>query len=155
MTTYNFKLLPTNARGAVSISSGSAVPLTLTDRAEVPLPPGAVKVNGDFWPNGRTYSGDVTLSWAHRNRTSQSGYTIVPQDAASVGSPEGNYTVDVLVAGTVKRTTTGITGTSFVYTHAMRLADDSDPTKTVKFRITPVNGTLVGTARTTDSFLMS
>jgi hypothetical protein len=151
----NFKLLPKNALGTVAIADVSPAALTLTDRSALPLPPGAVKVNGDFWPNGRTYSGDVTLSWAHRNRTAQSGYTIVPQDAGSVGSPEGNYQVDVLIAGTVKRTATGITGTSFVYTHANRVADDSDLTKTVALRITPVNGTLVGTARTTDSFLMS
>ena len=152
----NLKLAPANALGvALSIDSLSAVAVTLTNRAALPLPPGSVQVNGNFWPNGASFAGDVTLSWAHRNRTAQSGFTIVPQDAASVASPEGNYTVDVLIAGTVKRTARGIVGTSFTYTHAMRFADDPDLSKTVQFRITPVNGALVGNARTTDSFVMS
>jgi len=154
METWNFKLLPKNARGTVAIGSVPAIALTLTNRASLPLPPGAVRVNGDSWPNGKTYVGDVTLTWAHRNRTAQSGYSIVVQDAGSVGSPEGNYTVDVLIAGSVVRTTAGITGTSFTYTHAQRIADDVDPTKTVQLRITPVNSGVSGVARTTDSFVM-
>ena len=151
----NYKLVPTNSLTACPIGSLSPVALALTNRASLPYPPGNVKVNGHAWPNGATYSGDVTLTWAHRNRTAQSGSAIVAQDAASVGSPEGTYTVDVLIAGIVKRTTTGITGTSFTYTHTNRVADDPDLAKTVQFRITPVNGTFVGNARTTDSFVMS
>ena len=147
------KCLTFNPRG--TIDPASAVPISIAPgvRAASPYPPGNVAVNGDSWPDGKTYTGDVTLSWAHRNRTMQSG--IVAQDAPSVGTPEGTYTVDVLIDGIVKRMATGIAGTSFVYSHANRVADDPDLLKTVAFRITPANGTFTGTARTTDTFVMS
>ena len=151
----NFKLLPVNARGTLDPNLVSPVTLTTTDRTLLPLPPGNVQVNGYSWPNGATYVGDVTLTWANRIRTAQVGRALVAEDAGSVaGTIEGSITVDVLIAGTVKRTQTGMTGTSFVYTHAQRVADDPDLSKPVQFRITPVNGSYSGTVRTTDSFLM-
>jgi len=152
----NIKDLPFNSRGTIDLAKVTPISITTGDRASVPLPPGAVKVNGDSWPDGKTYTGDVTLTWAHRNRSLQLGLALVQQDAASVGAaPEGSYTIDVLIAGTVTRTATGITGTSFTYTHAQRLADDANLAHTVQFRITPANGALVGTIRTTDSFVMN
>ena len=151
----NFKLLPVNARGALDLNLVSSVTLTTTNRTMLPLPPGNVQVNGHSWPNGAAYSGDVTLTWANRIRTAQSGRALVAQDAGSVaGTVEGSITVDVVIAGVVKRTQAGITGTSFVYTHAQRAADDPDLSKPVQFRITPVNGSYIGTVRTTDSFQM-
>ena len=151
----NIRCLPSNTRGTVNLAEVPSIAIATGDRAASPLPPGNVQVNGDYWPDGKTYTGDVTLTWALRNRTLQIGLAIVRQDADSVGNPEGTYTVDVLIAGSVKRTQAGITGTSFVYTHAQRLADDANLANTVQFRITPANGTLVGNARTTDSFRMS
>ncbi len=151
----NIKLLPYNSKSTVDINAVDAIAIMTANRSQLPYPPGAVKVNGDLWPNGATYHGDVTLSWAHRNRTAQIAYGVVPQDAASAGiGPEGNYTVEVLIAGVVKQTQAGIAGTSYTYTLAQRTADDADLTKLVQFRLTPVNGALIGTKRTTDSFVM-
>lgn len=147
---------PRNFRGVVPFPGAPETSLTLTSQAWKPLPPGNVKLNGQpyaSWP--ATTTGDVTLSWSHRSRASQGpGTLLVAQDTAGTTSPEGTLTIEVLIAGTVKRTWTGLTGTSQVYTLAQRTADDADLTKTVQFRITPVNGTLNGTARTTPSFIM-
>ena len=151
----NIACLPFNPRGTIALGKVSPIAISTGDRAASPLPPGNVQVNGDSWPDGKTYTGDVTLTWAHRNRTARTGLAIVQQDAVSVGSPEGSYTIDVLIAGIVKLTATGITGTSFTYTHAQRVADDANLANPVQFRITPVNGALVGTVRTTDVFIMS
>jgi hypothetical protein len=151
----NIKLLPYTSNKTVEIAAVSPVAITPGNRALLPCPPGAVKVNGVLWPDGATYYGDVTLTWAHRNRHAQSGFQIVSQDAASVAAgPEGTYTVEVLVGDAVKQTQAGITGTSYTYTMAQREIDDVDLEKPVQFRITPVNGALSGRIRTTDPFIM-
>jgi hypothetical protein len=154
--TVSVKCLPHNPQGSVAIAVVTPVSVTTGDRAAAPYPPGQVKVAGNPWPDGATLHGDVTVTWAHRLRTAQSGRTIVAQDAASVaGGPEGTYTAEVLIAGVVVRTEAAIAGTSFTYTLAQRAADDADPAKLVQVRLTPVNGALSGTPRTTDPFLMA
>lgn len=154
----DIKLLPYNTIGTTAIAAVTAQTVTPVDRAAAPYPPGKVQVNSLYFINGATTHGTVTLSWAHRIRTAQAQRAIVAQDASSTsGTIEGTYTVEVLIAGVVigARTQTGITGTSFTYSYANRVADDADLTKTVQFRITPVNGALSGRARTTDPFLMA
>lgn len=152
----NIKCLPFNTRGVVDIGAVSAVPFTLASRAQKPYPPGKVQVNGDFWPAGITYMGDGVLTWQHRIRTQQP--PVAQQDAANTtATPEGTYTVEVLLDGVVQagRTQTGLTGTTFTYTLAQYTADDATLTKKITLRITPVNGALSGPARTTDQFLLS
>lgn len=150
------KLLSRNPRGVLAEGDATAMSLLTTSRAWKPLPPGNVRLNGldyEHWP--ATTAGDVTLSWAHRNRTLQgTGLPLVAQDASSAATKEGSYMVEVLIAGVVKRTWSGLTGTSQVYTLAQRTADDADLGKAVQFRITPVNGALQGTVRTTPGFVM-
>lgn len=151
------KCLPHNPAGTCVIGTVAAVSVQTASRAQLPYPPGDVKIAGQSWPNGAHLGAvAVPLTWAHRHRTAQAGCTVVAQDAASVaGGPEGTYTVEVLIDGVVKRTQAGIAGTSYTYLLADRLADDADAYKPVQFRITPVNGALVGTKRTTDPFLMA
>lgn len=151
----DIKCLPFNPRGTVAIGAVSAVPFALDSRAAKPYPPGKVRVNNNFWPDGATYQGSAELTWAHRNRLAQ--FDVVQQDADSVaGGQEGDYTVEVLLDGVVEagRTETAITGSSFTYTHAQYLEDDPTETKAIQFRITPVNGALEGQARTTDEFFL-
>lgn len=151
----NIKLLPYTGRTTVDIGAVAPVAITPGDRARKPYPPGNPRVNGDAWPNGATYHGDVTLTWAHRNRRAQQGWALVRQDAASVAiGPEGNYTVEVLIDGAVVRTQAGIAGTSFTYALAQRTSDNPNLALPVRFRITPVNGSLSGAPRTTDPFYM-
>ncbi len=148
--TVSAKCLPFSHKSTVAIGSVSAVTKALASRAQKPYPPGKVQVNGLYWPTDVV--GDATLTWAHRIRTAQPN--VVQQDAASVsGAIEGTYTAEVLLAGVVQsgRTQTGLTGTSFTYTVAQYLAD-APAGKSVKFRITPVSGSLQGTVRVTDTF---
>jgi hypothetical protein len=151
----SIKLLPFSVSGTVAIDTVTAVTITPVNRAAAPYPPGNIRVGGYRWPNGVNLPSVASLTWAHRIRTAQDGLSVVQQDAASTaGTVEGTYTVEVLIAGTVKRTVTGLTGAFFNYYDSMRAADDADLTKIVQFRITPVSGTKVGAARTTDSFTM-
>lgn len=154
--TLNVKLCPRNSRGVLDLSGATAMSLTTASRVWKPLPPGNVKLNGQpysSWPSVTT--GDVTLSWSHRNRAQQGVQAqLVTQDTVGSYSIEGTLTVEVLIAGLIKRTWSGLTGTSQAYTLAQRLTDDPDLAKTTVFRITPLKGTLVGTTRTTPGFVM-
>jgi len=154
--TLKVKLLPFNPRGVLPIASATEMQLATSSRAWKPFPPGNVKLNSldlEHWPTSTT--GDVTLSWSHRNRAAQGqGGALVAQDVAGSYTLEGTITVEALIGGTVKRTWTSLTGTSQVYTLAQRQVDDTDATKTVQFRITPYRDSYAGTARTTPAFLM-
>lgn len=151
------KILPRTLRGTLPLASATELQITTASRAWAPLPPGNVKLNTQpyaTWP--ATTTGDVTLSWSHRNRVTQGqSLPLVPQDTAGSYVIEGTLTIDVLIAGVVKRTWTGLTGTSQVYTLAQRTADDAVLSKAVQFRITPISGAYTGTVRTTPSFVMS
>lgn len=149
--TISAKCLPFNSRGTVPIGSVSAVSLAMAGRAQKPYPPGNVQVNGAYWPVATKE--DASLTWAHRHRTAQT--SVVQQDAGNqAAAPEGNYTVEVRVCGTLRQTNAGLTGTSQVYTALQRFTDDKDGSKTVVFRLRAINGSLEGTQRSTDAFLM-
>lgn len=150
------KCLPFNSRGTVAIGDVTMVSITTAARASKPSPPGKVQVNGSYWPTN-IGAADAVLTWKHRNRHTLFALGgIVQQDADSQGAVEGTYTVEVLLDGVVQapRTQTGLTSLTFTYTLAQNAADDPGGTKLVSFRITPVNGSVEGRARTTDQFAM-
>lgn len=155
--TVTAKVLPKNARGTVAIGAVSGVSLATSSRAWKPNPPGNVKINAlgyNAWPS--TIVGDGALTWSHRNRISQGiNAALVAQDTAGAFTPEGDYTVEVLVGGVVKQNYTGLTTTSQTYTAAQRVAGDADGTKTVQMRIKPINGSYQGTVRTTPAITMT
>jgi capsid protein len=73
------------------------------------------------------------------------------------GSPEGIKQEFIRVPAFGERTGqtyAALTGTSQVYTALQRFADDKDGSKTVRFRLKPINGSLTGTIRDTDAFTM-
>ena len=139
------------------MASAVEMALSTTSRAWKPYPPGNVMINGldyEHWPANTT--GDVALSWTFRNRTVQGqGGVLVPQDSIATFPLEGTIQVEALIGGISKRSWTGLTSTGLTYTAAQRAADDPDMTRTVQFRITPMNGSRSGTVRTTPAFLMS
>jgi hypothetical protein len=145
------KCLPFNSRGQVAIEDVTQVQITTASRVKKPYPPGNVRVNNLYWPAATKE--DVMLSWAHRHRTAQT--SVVQQDAGNqAAAPEGNYTVEVYLGGVLKQTYAALTGTSQVYSALQRFTDDKDGSKTTRFRIKPINGSLAGTIRDTDAFLM-
>jgi hypothetical protein len=150
------KCLPFSSRGVVAIGDVTAASIDTEGRSGNPYPPGKVQVNSSYWPT--VITGDAVLTWAHRNRlTLRELGRVVQQDEASQGLAEGGYRIEVLLDGVVEagRTQEGLTGATFTYTRAQYLTDDPTDTKMVSFRITPVNGTLEGRARTTDEFEMN
>ena len=146
------RCLPFNSRGVVDFAAVADVQVITASRSSDPYPPGNVKVNGIFWPVSTV--GDALLTWAHRHRTQQAD--VVQQDAGNqAAAPEGDYDVDVLVGGVVKRTFGALTGTSQIYTAVQRFTDDANGNKTTVFRLFPINGVFTGTVRDTDPLIMS
>jgi hypothetical protein len=91
-----------------------------------PYPPGNVAINGSAWPASVT--GDLNITWAHRDRTLQTAY-LVAQGEVSIGPEAGtSYTIRIYnaqVGGTLIRTYTGITGASQAYTVAQATTDNA------------------------------
>jgi hypothetical protein len=113
----------------VAVSNGPAV--TLTGRQGLPYPPGNVQINGTPYPLAIT--GDVAVTWAHRDRLTQTGY-IVHQDEGNIGPEPGvTYTLNIYGesfppgSGPLLRAYSGIVGTGQTYTTATEAADSSLP----------------------------
>lgn len=79
--TVDVKLLPQGSGGVLPLASATAASVTLARRATRPYPPGRVRIGGSAYPS--TASGTFTVTWAHRNRVSQSD-VVVDTEAASV-----------------------------------------------------------------------
>lgn len=110
----------TDQGDALLASNGQ--PLVLTGRQALPYPPGRIRLNGQTEP--AVVAGDLTIAWAHRDRTQQTAY-LVQQEAGDIGPESGvSYTVrirdrnDALV-----HTETGITGSSFIWDVASAAVD--------------------------------
>lgn len=120
-----YRGLPITSLGELSIGSATAVNITLSGRSQRPFPPGQFKIDGNWYPgNMASPAGSITVTWAHRNRLTQ---TVTLQDytTASIATEAGvTYTLVVMTqAGTVLRTYAGLTSASQVYTVAEALAD--------------------------------
>lgn len=132
--TAYYKLLPRNSRGVLPLASATARNITLNNRPQRPYPAANVKINAGYYP--ATYTGDVTLSWAHRDRTQQTaGYNAWTE--GSIGPEVGvSYTVKIYnnVAALI-HTAAGLTGTSFVYTQAQEITDNGSASPNLTFEI--------------------
>lgn len=144
--TVTAKLLPHNARGTFAIGSATQLTKTTASRAQKPLPPGNVRIDGVSWPTSFAAAADRPVTWAERNRTWQANrHEILSQGDASVpGGPEGNFTIEVRVGGTLKRTVTAASN-PWTWTAAMQATDAAIAGSSVTIRVIPVNGSLVGT----------
>jgi hypothetical protein len=69
----------------------------LDRRALRPLPPGRVQGNGSYAPDPRALiDGDVALTWAHRDRLTQTSPVIADYTAASIGPEPGvTYALEI------------------------------------------------------------
>jgi hypothetical protein len=96
--------------------------ITMASRQGRPYPPGNMTVNSDpVFDETHIITGDIVLSWAHRDRIVQ-GNTLLEHGAGSTG-PEPGTTYTVRVYGpdgvALLHTEAGLSGTSWTYTTAM------------------------------------
>lgn len=121
--TVRAKHLTRTLSGKLLLASATAFVATLTNRAARPLPPGNFAIADTSTAPGGVPSGQVRVTWAHRNRTTQT--TVVKQSDPDI-TPEVGTTYTVRIygqAGALLRTYTGVAGTLQDYTAAQELTD--------------------------------
>jgi hypothetical protein len=93
-------------------------PIVLAGRQALPYAPGRIRLNGQTEP--ALVAGDLTVAWAHRDRTQQTAY-LVQQGEGDIGPELGvTYTVRIRNRnGALAHTESGLIGTSFVWTAAV------------------------------------
>lgn len=155
--TVKAKILTANMAGVLDLATAPIDSLATASRATAPNPPNNMQANGlkyGAWP--ATTLDDLTFTWTHRNRlTIGQGSLLVNQDYSTADAIEGVLQLEILVGGVVKHTLTNQTVSTYVYTAAQRIADDTDGTKGVQIRVSPSNGSLNGTVRTTTALVMT
>lgn len=118
--TIDTRLLTVSGSGRADVATAPVDPVTLAARAIRPYPPGNFKIEGEYFPSW-VGTGDVTLTWSHRDRLQQTGGSILDFTSGNVG-PEAGVTYTVRVydeEGSPIWEETGITGTSFTFTADM------------------------------------
>ena len=118
----NIRLQPYNNEDEYPFGSclNSLVVATTPARSEKVYCPTNVRFNGESYPE--SISGELTVSWSHRNRLGTWSYA----DSGKTASPEPGTEYDILVygeLGILVRTQTGLTGTSWTYLEALEIAD--------------------------------
>ncbi len=114
------KLLPITGQGALDIADAPSDAITFDQRQYRPYPPGNLKFSGSVSPAATAYPadvyGDLSITWAHRDRTLQTAY-IVEQDEASIGPEAGvTYTVEIREGAALIESSSGISGTTYTAT---------------------------------------
>lgn len=133
--TMSSKLLPENSFGVYPIGSATQLNLATNSRYLRPFPPGNLRIGALAWGIiPATVTGDLVMTWAIRNRLTQS--LMVRQDAGDFdsGEPGQTFTVKIYIANVLIHTFVGI-GTGYTYTAIARVTDDPDITKAVKIEI--------------------
>lgn len=122
--TLAVKLLPATGHGVLDISLAPVNNLTFDQRQCRPYAPGKVLTNTVIYPEWIDGQSALALSWAHRDRLSQTAY-LVEQSESSIG-PEASTTYTLRIYGesdTLGRTESGLSGTSYTYSTDDEKAD--------------------------------
>lgn len=114
----SYRMLDQTADGLLATGSATTRNLTLRNRANLPAPPGNIKINGSFFPASITTS--LAATWSHRSAIAQATSMINWLNTSSQTKPAGvTYTATLTNVGVsppvVLNTTSGITGTTYNY----------------------------------------
>lgn len=111
----DIKICPRTSLGVLSQASAATDTKTFTARAFLPYPPGNFKINTVAYP--ASISGELTVSWSHRNRLTQTAYLVATTEGNIGPEPGTTYTLKLYGQdGLLKKTETGLTGTSYTWT---------------------------------------
>ncbi|RKY07943.1 MAG: hypothetical protein DRP56_04925 [Planctomycetota bacterium] len=116
-----------------------------------PYAPGYVKIDGTLYNEDITHTGDVSITWKHRNRLTQYENMPIQNDSTSYAvEATTTYTIEVYDEGdSLVNTYAGLTGESWTYTDAMERADcgigaSPAPLNTsLRFKIWAVRGSYI------------
>lgn len=114
--TIDVRLLTVTGSGELDTSLAPEDSVLLAARAIRPYPPGNFRINSVGFP---TYmEGAAAFSWVHRDRTQQTGESLIGHTEGSVGPEAGTtYTLELEnESGNLVRTYSGLTGLSQSWT---------------------------------------
>jgi len=122
--TWYAKLLTRTSAGLLGINAAPQVALPLVGRAQMPLPPGQLTINGAVYP--ASFSGDVTLGWASRNRLTQLD-VLVPTGTGSIAPEVGTtYNIGLYAEDGTFIRTVNTAALTYDYTAAQQVIDQSN-----------------------------
>lgn len=111
----SIKILPTTGKGTLAIGSAPVSSVTMNRRAIRPYPPGNFQIAGQYFPY-KLLDTPLSISWAHRNRKTQTGATLLTFKDASV-TPEAGTTYSVRLyndtTGALLHSVDGLTGSTY------------------------------------------
>lgn len=113
-TNVEARALTRTGLGTLDIASAPAMTRTVAERAARPYPPGKLRFDGVAYPS--TITGALIVTWAHRDRLTI-GASVIAESAGDIGPESGTtYTLRLYSpATTLRRTVTGVTGTSYTW----------------------------------------
>ncbi len=144
--TAQLRLCPKTGKGELSVTLATTVSRSIQQRFIRPYPPGNVKINGAAYP--AAVAGDITITWANRNRVNQTANVVLQTDGNITPETGQTTTIRCYDSGnTLRRTYPGLTGNSQTWTLADILADGAGASNSVRIEIeasrTDANGTFV------------
>ena len=95
--TLKMRLLSETGSGTLAFALAPEDRLTFDRRAIRPMPPGRVQGNGSYAPDpDALITGDLALTWTHRDRLTQTSPVIVDHTGGSIGPEPGvEYNVEI------------------------------------------------------------
>lgn len=88
------KMLSRTGSGALSLSDAVTDTVTFASRAYRPYNVGKLQAGGSYFPTG-IFTGSVSVTWAHRDRTFQTTPDVADYTAASIGPEAGTSYVPI------------------------------------------------------------
>jgi len=142
------KLLTRTANGILPEADATEITADLFNSRMIrPYPPGNLKFNAESYPftiNSTVHGNKIAITWNHRDRTNANQLQSLIEHTNSINyGPEAGttYTIKIYNANNVlKRTVTGLTGTSYDYTEAFEIADCGSIQNKLRFVIYAVKG---------------
>jgi hypothetical protein len=119
------KLLTVTGGDSLDMDDAPSDSVIMDQRANRPYPPANVQINGKYYP-GMVAADDlvgIVVTWSHRDRTQQTGGTILGWTDASVGPETGvTYSAKLVRTDTEAEldSSTGITGETVTFTPSYR-----------------------------------
>lgn len=113
------KVQPVSGSGVVDLDTITADTVTIAGRAFRPYPPGNLQIEAQAYPEDVILEGELTLSWAHRDRVQQTSGTLSDHTAGDIGPEAGTtYRLQGYIDGVLDHTEDDIATTSTTWTPA-------------------------------------
>lgn len=142
--TADVMLVPRTSSEEIDRSLVAVDMVDIGGRQGRPYPPGNLQINGTPFVLTQVITGatEIALTWAHRDRITQSSF-LLEHTAGSVGPEPGvTYTVELYdeLTNVMFRDATGVSDTDYTYTTAWDTADGHH--ESIRFRVFSVRDSL-------------